>query len=142
MEYDEETLKKLSEAYEEALKAPKSKIMGALYGKAPFVTEEEEKLKRCKTILSKPHGIVKRLIKMTEPYEGVASECAKTLLSGIQSELIGLNVTAVEVDGGDFIGLTKQLLVDVERAIFVHPSGALDRLLSRTSALLCIYLNN
>lgn len=142
MEYDEETLKKLSEAYDEALKEPKSRCMGALYKNAPFVTEEVEKLKRCKTILSSPHGIVKLLIKMTEPYEGVASECAKTLLRGIQSELLAFEVGEIEVEKGDFIGLTRRMLSDIERAIFVHPCAVLDRLLSRTTALLCIYLNN
>lgn len=142
MDYDEETLKKLSEAYDEALKTPRSRCMGALYKKAPFTTEEEEKLKRLKELLSKPHGIVKLLIKMTEPYEGVASECAMALLRGIQSELQGFGVNALKVEKGDFIGLTKTLLFEVEKAIFVHPCGVLDRLLSRITALLCIYLNN
>lgn len=142
MQYDEETLKKLAEAYDEALKAPRSRCMGALYGKSPFVTVEEERLRHIKTLLGKSHGIIKRLIAMTEPYEGEASECAKALLYGMQSEMLALEVREAEADKGDFISLTKQLLSDIEKAISVHPCGALDRLLSRVTALLCIYLNN
>ena len=142
MVYDEETLKRLSQAYDEALSSPHAKIKGALFGKPPFKVVEGDGLKKAKQILIEAHGYVKTLIEMTKPYKGVPADIAKQLLSCIDNEMTKLDIGIKEVDRGDFVTLTREILTGVEKAILVHPCGFLDRLLSRVSALLCIYLNN
>ena len=142
MVYDENTLDKLSKAYDQALKDPTNICRGAIYGKPPFNTVEGERVTNCKRLLSVSYGIVTELLKMSEPYSGIVADCVKDILNYLVKEFLDFGVEIASCESGDFVPLARRLVDSVEKAIYEYPCGVCDRILARACTLLSLYLNN